>query len=126
MALDQKFVLVVVDDFDILNIIRLGLEEDGLNNVFGFTDPFLALEHFKINTANYRLVISDIRMPAMNGFEFVRRIKKVNPTIPVLLMTAFDVNSDQLLLTSLKSIKIDGFIQKPTVQLQLRIAASIS
>lgn len=66
---------VIDDDFDILNTIKLYLQRVGLN-VFGFTDPNLALEHFRINCKDYALIISDIRMPTMNGFEFVRKIRE--------------------------------------------------
>jgi DNA-binding response OmpR family regulator len=68
-------ILVLDDDFDINNIIKLALQSHGYD-VFGFTDPLLALEHFRINHSTYSLVLSDLRMPVMNGFEFVRQVKK--------------------------------------------------
>jgi response regulator RpfG family c-di-GMP phosphodiesterase len=80
--------------------------------VYSFTDPLLALEHFKLNAAEYRLVISDIRMPKMNGYEFVREIKKINPKVKVFLMTAFDINSQEF-SKMLPDIKVDEFIKKP-------------
>ncbi|HKG41861.1 MAG TPA: response regulator, partial [Nitrososphaeraceae archaeon] len=102
---------IVDDEFDILNVIKLYLQQAGLN-VFGFTDPNLALEHFRINCKDYILVVSDIRMPGMNGFEFVRKVRKINPAIKVLLMSAFEVNSTELSI-GLGGAKIEGFIQKP-------------
>jgi DNA-binding NtrC family response regulator len=102
---------VVDDEFDIVNIIKLYLQGIGFN-VFGFTDSSLAFEHFQINCKNYILVISDIRMPGMNGFEFVQKIREINPAINVLLMSAFEVNSTEL-SARLEEAKIDGFIQKP-------------
>ena len=72
----SKSILVLDDEFDVMNIIKLGLQKKGRFEVYGFTDPALALEHFKANTKQYRLVISDIRMPKMNGYEFVREVKK--------------------------------------------------
>ncbi|HEU4448286.1 MAG TPA: response regulator [Nitrososphaeraceae archaeon] len=68
-------VLVLDDDFDINNMLKMSLQKHGYN-VFGFTDPLLALEHFKINHSTYSLVLSDLRMPVMNGFEFVKYVKK--------------------------------------------------
>jgi DNA-binding NtrC family response regulator len=103
--------LVLDDDFDINTLIKLALQKRGYL-VFGFTDPLLALEHFKINHSTYSLVITDLRMPVMNGFEFVRQVKKMNSKIKVLLMTAFEI--DQMEFTKiLPKPKIDGFIQKP-------------
>jgi DNA-binding response OmpR family regulator len=108
---NQMMIQVVDDDFDILNIIKLYLQKAGLN-VFGFTDPNLALEHFRINYKDYILIVSDIRMPGMNGFEFVRKVREISPTIKILLMSAFEINSTELSV-GLGETKIEGFIQKP-------------
>lgn len=110
-ATNQMLIQVVDDEFEILNIIKLYLQKVGLN-VFGFTDPNLALEHFRINCKDYILVVSDIRMPGMNGFEFVRKVREISPAIKVLLMSAFEVNSTELSI-GLGGAKIEGFIQKP-------------
>jgi hypothetical protein len=45
-------------------VVKIALQRHGYN-VFGFTDPFLALEHFKINHSTYSLVLSDLRMPSL-------------------------------------------------------------
>ena len=66
---DTGSILVLDDDFDINNMLKMALQKHGYN-VFGFTDPLLALEHFRINHSTYSLVISDLRMPVMNGFEY--------------------------------------------------------
>jgi DNA-binding response OmpR family regulator len=108
---NQMMIQVVDDEFDIVNIIKLYLQGIGFN-VFGFTDSSLAFEHFRINCKDYILVISDIRMPGMNGFEFVRKIREINSAIKILLMSAFEVNSIEL-SEGLGKAKIDGFIQKP-------------
>jgi len=70
--------LIVDDDFDIVSILKLGLEKHSALDVYGFTHPALALEHFERNIKNYDLVISDIRMPPMNGFEFVKKLEQSN------------------------------------------------
>jgi DNA-binding NtrC family response regulator len=110
-ATNQMMIQVVDDEFDILNVIKLYLQQVGLN-VFGFTDPNLALEHFLINCKDYILVVSDIRMPGMNGFEFVRKVREISPAIKVLLMSSFEINSTELSI-GLGGAKIEGFIQKP-------------
>ena len=100
------------DDFDIIVIIRATLQKHGYV-VFAFTDPFLALEHFKINADGYGLVISDVRMPGMNGFEFISRVKELRPDIKVILMTAFEINDIKHSKLLPAGIRIDEYIQKP-------------
>jgi len=103
-------ILILDDEFDLVTILKQGLERKGFR-VFSFTDPFLALEHFKINAFNYNLVISDLRMPGMNGFEFLTKVKEIKSDIMIFLMTAFEVSDMQSFAIS--SLKINEFIVKP-------------
>ena len=59
----------------ILHLIQTSLEKADLS-VSSFTDPLVALETFRHTPSNYDLVISDIRMPHLNGYELVQQIKK--------------------------------------------------
>jgi CheY-like chemotaxis protein len=113
----NKSILVVDDEFDIVNIIKQVLQKQGFTT-YAFTDPLLALEHLKTNSKSYGLVLVDVRMPAMNGFELVKKIKSMHPTIKILLMSAFEFN-DRDLSKVLASIKIDGYVQKPVSTKQL-------
>ena len=110
--IDTGSILVLDDDFDINNIIKMSLQKQGFH-VFGFTDPLLALEHFKANCDTCDLVISDWRMPTMNGLKFLQNITKIKPTTKILLMSAFNVEEDQEYSELSKEINISGFIQKP-------------
>ena len=107
----NDLLLVVDDDYDIASFIKTGLEKIGLS-VFSFTDPSLAFEEFSKKPSDYELVISDIRMPSMNGYEFVKQVKKIKPKVNVILMTAFEIE-DKEFHRILPSIKINGFLQKP-------------
>jgi CheY-like chemotaxis protein len=120
MALESGSILVLDDEFDIINPIKHSLQRIGLH-VYAFTDPNLALEHFRINCKDYILVVSDIRMPGMNGFEFVRKVREIRPAIKVLLMSAFEINSTELSV-GLGGAKIEGFIQKPISLREFNIA----
>jgi DNA-binding NtrC family response regulator len=111
-------VLVLDDDFDLTRLVKQILQKDGFKNVFAFTDPLLALEHFKINQKDYSLIISDIRMPAMNGFQFVSEVRKINPKVKILLMTAFEI-SDKELAQALPKPRIDGLIRKPATSKEI-------
>jgi DNA-binding response OmpR family regulator len=114
---EQK-ILVLDDDFDLSNLVKNILQRDGFKNAFAFTDPLLALEHFRINQKDYSLIISDVRMPTMNGFEFVREARKINPKVKILLMTAFEID-DKEFARVLPKPKIDGLIRKPASSKQI-------
>jgi CheY-like chemotaxis protein len=77
---DIRSILVIDDEFEIVNPIKLSLQRQGITT-YGFTDPLLALEHFKNNSNNINLILCDIRMPQMNGYELVRRIKALQPKV---------------------------------------------
>lgn len=109
----RKWLVAIIDDeSDIVNLFRDALSKiDGLS-IFTFTDPLIAFEHFKINKDAYALVISDLRMPGINGTELVYKIKNENPLVRTLLMTAFEVD-DKVFEEYVKNDIIDGFLQKP-------------
>jgi DNA-binding NtrC family response regulator len=111
---DSFSILIVDDEKDVLSVIRRRLEEYGFN-ICGFTKPSIALEHYKISSKNHNLVISDLQMPNMNGFEFIRKVKEINFNVKVFLMTCFEMNDLELLpLYSLSTkLMIDEFIPKP-------------
>ena len=111
-------ILVLDDEFDLSMLVKQILRRDNFKNVFAFTDPLLALEHFKINHKDYSLIISDIRMPTMNGFEFVREARVINPKVKIMLMTAFEID-DKEFARVLPNPKIDGLIRKPTSAKQI-------
>jgi response regulator RpfG family c-di-GMP phosphodiesterase len=103
--------MVVDDEADIIDIVKRLLGRLGYP-VFGFTNPDVALEHFQRDAKKYGLVISDIRMPSMNGYEFVKKIQRIQPETKVMLMSAFEINPNEF-SNVLPSVKIDGFISKP-------------
>ena len=88
--------------------------------VFKFTDPVMALEHFKINVEKYILVISDLRMPALTGMELIKELKTMNRFVRTILMTAF-ATEDDLFSDYAKKELINGFLQKPIHLNDLRV-----
>ena len=102
-------ILVVDDELDIVLIFKQALSRRGYT-VFGFTDPLLALEHFKVNSADYGLVITDVRMPRMSGFELAANVKAIKPDAKVVLMSAFEVSDLEF---SMPRVKINDFLRKP-------------
>ena len=113
----NKSILAVDDELDILNLIKQSLDMSGFK-VCTFADALAALEHFKSNSRYYDIVISDIRMPGMNGYEFIKHVKNINPKVKAVLMTAFEINNNEF-YNLLPDIKIDAFLQKPFSTQQL-------
>jgi len=104
----SKSILLVDDEPDIVNLFKDLLENKNYE-VIDFTNPLEALENYKTNWDQYGLVISDIRMPGMTGFDLLKYIKKIDATISFFLMSA----NDTINYSEIEGIKIDGFIQKP-------------
>ncbi|MFL6382349.1 MAG: response regulator [Nitrososphaeraceae archaeon] len=104
-------ILVVDDEQDIVNLIKQSLEPNGFQ-AYIFIEPSAALEHFISHSKDYDIVISDIRMPGMNGYGFIRNVKENNPKVKVILMTAFEID-DKEFHNVLSDIKLDAFLQKP-------------
>ena len=73
-----------------------------------------------MNVTKYVLVISDFRMPGMNGIEFAIKIKEIKPDIKILLMTAFEINNEEL-KNVISSVKVDEFISKPILMSKLNV-----
>jgi CheY-like chemotaxis protein len=106
-----RTVCLVDDEPDIAAVIKKGLEQYGFT-VHDFRDPKKALEHFRLNGKDCTFVLSDVRMPGMTGFELCRQIKEMKQKAPVVLMTAFEINSSEFDKV-LPHTKADGFITKP-------------
>jgi serine phosphatase RsbU (regulator of sigma subunit) len=107
---------VVAKDLQILfvedeKLVRIEIEEI-LSRIFKSVDlASNGKDGLKQYTKNkYDIVISDIKMPVMNGVEFVRHIKKINPEQKIIIISAHD-DSDYLI--NLIDIGIDNYILKP-------------
>jgi two-component system response regulator ChvI len=78
-------ILIVDDEPDVSLTLKIALEEKGFK-VDSFNDPTLALWNYKVGI--YNLLILDIKMPKMNGFELFREIRKVDSKVKVCFLTA--------------------------------------
>lgn len=112
--IDPIKLMVVDDEKDILRIIKRDLEAN--NNTFKvdtFCSSELALQAFDSHPKDYYdLILTDIRMPKMNGFELYRRIKEKNPSMKIAFITAFEINKEEFNKV-LPSIDVKDFIIKP-------------
>ena len=110
-ASEKKYILAVDDDSDIVTMVEQALQIHGFK-VSAFTDPAMALEQFKVNCKDYAMILSDIRMPGINGYELIRKAKEIHKQVKVVLMSAFEIN-DKEFHNLLPDIKVDAFLQKP-------------
>ena len=101
-------ILLVDDELDIVSVLKKGLQLKGFE-VDGFIDPLKALE--KSNPDYYDIVLSDIRMPGMNGFQFCRKILEKDPKVKIFFLSAFDIYEKEA-ETVFPTLK-PKFIKKP-------------
>ena len=102
-------ILLVDDEADILATLKNGLEEHGFV-VDAFDDPGVALSRFKPHA--YDLLILDIRMPGMSGFQLLREIRKNDSTVKAVFLTAFDIRDSEWEKV-LPSSEVGWFVTKP-------------
>ncbi|MCJ7636612.1 MAG: response regulator [Nitrososphaeraceae archaeon] len=84
----NKSIVIVDDDRDLINVYSEALEMSGYD-VSSFTDPSLAYQHIKENPNKYSLVITDDKMPDMNGLLLGTKLLEINPKINVIIMSDF-------------------------------------
>jgi CheY-like chemotaxis protein len=87
-------ILIVDDEPDITFTLRAVLEENGFKEVDVYNEPLLALQNF--NSCVYSLLITDVAMPIMDGFELYQQITKMDDRIKVVFVTASEVNYQAL------------------------------
>ncbi|MFY3740745.1 MAG: DNA-binding response OmpR family regulator [Candidatus Nitrosomirales archaeon] len=103
-------ILLADDEPDITTSIKKGLEHYGFE-VDAFNDPVEALSKFKPNL--YDLLLIDIRMPKMNGFELYREIRKRGDSKSIVcFITAFEVYYDEF-KKIFPDLDVKYFIRKP-------------
>jgi DNA-binding response OmpR family regulator len=81
----KRKILIVDDEPDTNLSIEIFLEENGFE-VDAFDDPIIALDNFRKGV--YDLLILDIKMPKMHGFELYREIRKIDNEVKVCFLTA--------------------------------------
>jgi len=113
LSTKNKIVSIVDDEIDITDLFQ-----DALVGIFGisivsFNDSVIALEHFKGNKENYALVLTDLRMASLNGLELLKKVKKLNPNVRTILISAYEVENDVIFRQYMKEGIIDSFIEKP-------------
>jgi two-component system, OmpR family, response regulator ChvI len=107
--MSKSSILIVDDELDITLAFKKGLESNGFL-VDIYNDPVIALSNFK--SGFYDLLLLDVRMPKMNGFELYQEIEKIDKKAKVCFITAFEVYY-QALKEIFPTLDVGCFIRKP-------------
>jgi DNA-binding NtrC family response regulator len=101
-------ILVIDDELDMLMLLRMIIEDNTDFEVETTNNPSEALKLF--SEKDYNLIISDLKMPGMDGIELFDELREIKPDIPVIIMTAYGS-----LETSEEAMKkgVADFITKP-------------
>lgn len=117
---DERIVSIVDDEIETTKLINDALcgSIDGIT-VVTFNDPVIALQHFTDNKENYALIISDLRMPNLNGLELLKKIKKLSEKVRTILINANEIENDVVFQHYLQLGIIDSYIANSVTSNQL-------
>jgi two-component SAPR family response regulator len=105
----QKRIMLVDDEEDILFVCSAALSKFKVDS---FSNPEQALEFFRHNSNDYDLVLTDVRMPNLSGFELAKGIRDIRPDITILFMSAFEITAIEE-KDIFPSLNISEIISKP-------------
>jgi two-component system, OmpR family, response regulator ChvI len=106
---NKRRIMVVDDESDIASIFKLSLENNGFE-VEAYEDPVTALSNFKAGF--YALLLLDIKMPRMTGFELYKEIIKIDNKVKVCFLTAYDLSYDEF-RQQLPALNLKCLLRKP-------------
>ncbi len=108
-AKTKNRILIVDDEPDITESFGLALEDSGFE-VDKYNDPAVALASFKPNV--YGLLILDVKMPKIDGFELYNKIKKIDKKAKIFFISAFDIDHAEI-TKKYPGLKSENFLPKP-------------
>ena len=98
------------NDPDTLTTFEIMLQNNGFN-VKGFLNPYQALNYFIHSGNNCDFVISDIRLPRLNGIELCQKMNKIDPRLKVIYITGLDAIDE--IASATTDINLVGILKKP-------------
>lgn len=121
---NKKKILVVDDEPDLTFILKTGLEDTGLFEVYTFNDPELALSSF--TPYYYDFLLIDVRMPKMNGYELYDKLRDIDSKVKCCFITAYEINYQAIrecfptleMECYAKPLEIDDLIRKINRELE--------
>ena len=103
----KKESILYVDDNEHITLTSRDLLSSYGFHVEGMVDPMSALKRFQNNPDQFDIVISDLNMPVLDGYQLVNKISDIRPDIPILVCSAYGKN-----ISAIKD-KISGYLMKP-------------
>ena len=113
MSPNNRIVSVVEDDPSNTLFYQEALKQFHGITIVTFADPVSALEHFHEYEYAYVLIITDLKLQGLDGMEFLKKVKDINPYVRTILITATFRIDDKVLQNYIKQKIINGFVQKP-------------
>jgi CheY-like chemotaxis protein len=110
-SLKTKRIMLVEDEDDIVLLFKMILESDAGLKVDSFTDPFAALNNFR--SGLYDLILIDIALPKMNGFELYKKIRKLDNKVKICFLTAGEMYYEEVRKQVFPELEANCFIRKP-------------
>jgi two-component system, OmpR family, response regulator ChvI len=101
--------ILIVDEPDIAQVLKMGLEKNGFA-VDTYNDPLDVVSNFKANS--YDLLLLDIKMPKMNGFELYSKLHQIDENVKICFITAYEIYYDKF-KRMFPKVKVECFIRKP-------------
>jgi DNA-binding NtrC family response regulator len=109
---EERNIAIIDDEKDLLFVYKKALELQGFK-VVTFDDSSVALDELTERHSKYLMVLVDIRMPKVNGYQLLNAIKRVDPFIKTILMSAYDVSELEILDNLDDGVRVDEVMHKP-------------
>jgi len=110
-SIKNKRVMLVEDEDDIVMLFEMILGSDAGLKIDSFTEPFAALNNFI--SGLYDLIMIDVSMPKMNGFELYYKIRKLDDKVKVCFLTAGEMYDEEIREETFPELDTNCFIRKP-------------
>ena len=114
----NKRVLIIDDEPDIILTLRMALEQNGFRTD-SYSDSILAYKNFRAGV--YDLVLLDIKMPNVDGFQLYQKIKRADSRVKICFLTASEFYDDEIR----KEQGFDGFNKELFLRKPVEIACLI-
>lgn len=117
MPIKKLGIMLVDDDNDGLQTVGTGLTHAGFV-VHGIGNPAEVLNHIEKGCKDCHVMVTDIRMPQMSGFQLVRRVNAIRPDMKIVMMTEFEVTMSEF-QSMFPNSPVDRVLRKPFVHSKL-------